>query len=568
RSDGQIEFLGRRDHQVKVRGFRIELGEVETSIEAHAEVRECVVVAQEHAPNDKRLVAYVVPRHARLPPLVPNVSARERDELLAGRQHSKLPNGMTVAGHGSLQTSGVYREIFEDKIYLKHGIRIEDGACVFDVGANVGLFTLFVKQQSRRARVFAFEPLPPNFDALRTNVALYGLDAELFECGLAKERGTATFTFYPHAAAMSGRVSGVEEDKAATKANVQSWLQSFESAAGAGAAAAPQYDLDEFVEHYLRSESYTCQLRTLSEVIRERGVERIDLLKLDVEKSEFDVLSGIEDEDWKKIRQIVVEVHTEELLERITSLLRERGFSFAVDKSTLVEEQGQDVVRVYMLYARADAESAALSSGRDEGAPLREEASDGVHELSPEELRRFLRERLPDHMVPSSFVVLDELPRTPNGKLNRAALPAPEQAAAGAEDEYVAPRTPTEEVVAGICAKVLGLDRVSVTTNFFELGGHSLLAAQVISRVRETFEVELSLRSLFLKPTVEGLAENIERARGAGAAAGTPLSRRAARKGPDVGQVLSEVSQLSDAEVERLIEEKRARGGLNSRSQF
>jgi FkbM family methyltransferase len=559
-SSGEIEFLGRVDHQVKVRGFRIELGEIEAALAEQPEVRECVVLAREDAPGDKRLVAYVVPKTPRQPPLPPKLDGRERDELLAERQHTKLPNGMTVVGHSSLQTSGVYREIFEDKIYLKHGIRIADGDCVFDVGANIGLFTLFVKQQARGARVYAFEPLPPNFQALRANVALYGLDVELFECGLARESETTTFTFYPNASAMSGRVSGIEEDKAATKANVQSWLQSF----GGPEAGGAQYDLDEFVEHYLRSESYACELRPLSDIIREQGVERIDLLKLDVEKSEFDVLSGISDEDWKKIRQMVIEVHTEELLAQITSLLRERGFTFAVDKSTLVEEQGQDVVRVYMLYAHAAGEGAALSGddGLDAAAA---ESARGGHVPTSDELRVFLRERLPAHMIPGHFVVLDELPLTPNGKIDRRALPPPGQETDPAGG-HVEPRTPTEVAVAAICARVLGLDSIGVTTNFFEVGGHSLLAAQVISRVREVFKVELSLRKLFMNPTVEGLAENIERAsaaQSAGAESAAPQIRRAARKGPDVERLLSEVNQLSNAEAERLLEEKRAQAGSN-----
>jgi amino acid adenylation domain-containing protein len=126
-------------------------------------------------------------------------------------------------------------------------------------------------------------------------------------------------------------------------------------------------------------------------------------------------------------------------------------------------------------------------------------------------LRAGLRRTLPEYMVPAAFVFLDALPLTPNGKLDRRALPAPELASA--EERYVAPRTPVEEVLAGIWAEVLRLERVGVEESFFELGGHSLLATRVMSRVREVFGAELPLRALFEGPTVAEMARAVEDAR-------------------------------------------------------
>ena len=129
-------------------------------------------------------------------------------------------------------------------------------------------------------------------------------------------------------------------------------------------------------------------------------------------------------------------------------------------------------------------------------------------ELSVAALRESLGAGLPEHMVPSVFVVLEALPLSPNGKVERKALPAPDEA--GGSGEWIAPRTPTEELLAAVWAEILGRERVGSTDNFFELGGHSLLATQVVSRVRKVFGVELPLRALFARPTLAALAREIE----------------------------------------------------------
>ncbi len=148
-------------------------------------------------------------------------------------------------------------------------------------------------------------------------------------------------------------------------------------------------------------------------------------------------------------------------------------------------------------------------------------------EPSPQALAAFLAERLPGYMVPAAWVLLDRLPLTANGKADRAALPA--LAERGEGGAYVAPRSPVEEVLAGIWEEVLELQRVGVEDDFFALGGHSLVAAQVVSRVLQAFSVELPLRLLFEHPTVAALAAEVERLRGSGAAAAAPPLVRAPR---------------------------------------
>jgi amino acid adenylation domain-containing protein len=127
------------------------------------------------------------------------------------------------------------------------------------------------------------------------------------------------------------------------------------------------------------------------------------------------------------------------------------------------------------------------------------------------ELRDFLSQRLPNYMVPSMFVTIEAMPLTPNGKVDRAALPAPDAANTLGEDVFHAPRTEVEQVVAGILAPLLGVERVDVEANFFALGGHSLLGIQLISRVRDALGIELSLRTVFEAPSVAEVSTEIDR---------------------------------------------------------
>ena len=138
------------------------------------------------------------------------------------------------------------------------------------------------------------------------------------------------------------------------------------------------------------------------------------------------------------------------------------------------------------------------------------------------DLRDFLRESLPDHMIPAGLVILDSLPLTSNGRVDRRALPDPTADRPEEQGVYVAPQTAVEEIVEGIWCAVLGVPRAGSNDNFFDLGGHSLLGTQVVSRVREQFHVELPLRAIFESPTLSALARRIEDLRRTGGEAGPP----------------------------------------------
>ena len=492
--DGNIEFLGRADHQVKIRGFRVELGEIEAVLGQHPDVRDVAVLAREDSSGRQRLVAYIVANKKRAP-------------TIGGRQRYRLPNHMAVAQLNNYETDYIYEEIFERQAYLKHGIAIREGDYVFDVGANIGLFTIFVRQMCKTARVYAFEPNPFAFEILNLNASLYAPGAKLFDCGLSNETKTASFTFFPGFSLFSGFYADPQVEKEVVKTFMLN-----QQKAGKAHMAELLEQADGILDERFSPTTLSVRSRTLSAVMEEEGVECIDLLKINAEKSELDVLNGINDVDWKKIKQIVLEVDVEENLRAILSLLERQGYDFIVEQDRLLEN-----TQLRYVYAIRPSEGKRLerNAERAEIVPM---LSDSL--LSPDELRRFLRERVPEYMVPSALVFLQALPLTPHGKVDRRALPAPEQArpfdgAQGRpelENSYIAPRTEVENALAVIWAEVFKLDQVGIHDNFFDLGGHSLLATQVISRLREAFHVETPLRALFESPTVAGLAEQVEKA--------------------------------------------------------
>ncbi|HWE34977.1 MAG TPA: amino acid adenylation domain-containing protein [Isosphaeraceae bacterium] len=176
---------------------------------------------------------------------------------------------------------------------------------------------------------------------------------------------------------------------------------------------------------------------------------------------------------------------------------------------------------------------AAVAAASEDGTGERRLVGYVVAEPGPSaaELRAFLKQTLPDYMIPSAFVALPTLPLTPNGKVDRKALPAPEASRLAPEGGYVAPRGPIEDALAGIWGEILGVERVGIAADVFELGGHSLMAAQVGARVRDLFGVELPLRDLFEAPTVAGQARRLEEALRAGKGPEAPPLRPVPRDG-------------------------------------
>ena len=493
--DGTLVFLGRTDDQVKIRGYRVELGEIEAVLGDHEGVAEAAVALRDDASGEPRLVAAVVPdARTAVPPAV--LLEDEGAALYA------LPNGLRVAHQNPAETDYIYTEIFEDQSYFRHSVTLSEGAVVFDVGANIGLFSVLVALSVPDARVFAFEPIPETFRALRANAARYGAAVRAFEVALSREGGEAEFSYFPHVSLVSGRYADGADEREAIRAFLRQT-----PASGDGAPASDDA-IDTLLDARLERRAVRVHMRTVSDVIREEGVDRIDLLKIDGEKSEVDVLEGVEADDWPKIRQVTMEVQdTDGALGRVTEILEGQGFRLAVEQED--ELGGTPLVKVYAVRGDVEAGATRLEPAVPKWADANALAAD---------LATYAGQRLPDYMVPSAVLVVPDLPRTPNGKLDRDALPdapAPEADAVA----YRPPTTDTEARLARLWADILGVDRVGMDDDFFDLGGHSILAIKMFARIEGAFGNAPPLATLFRASTVALLAPEVEAAAPAEASA-------------------------------------------------
>jgi len=204
----------------------------------------------------------------------------------------------------------------------------------------------------------------------------------------------------------------------------------------------------------------------------------------------------------KKIHQIALEVHDiENRLEQVIALFEKQGYHIVVEQDWSLDETAKTNYYIY----------AIRGSRADLKARQSEKALPKLPEpiLTTNELRDFLNKHLPDYMVPSAFVLLETLPLSPNGKIDRQAMPFPDQSQLN-QANYVVPDNPTEKLLTTLFSDVLRIEQIGVHDHFFELGGHSLLATRIISRMRETFQTDVPISVLFDKPTVATLAAYID----------------------------------------------------------
>ena len=255
----------------------------------------------------------------------------------------ELPNGKKVFQINPYETDFLYQEIFVDQVYLRHGIELTKDSIVFDVGANIGLFSLFCLEQASQCQIYAFEPSPELAEIYQSNLAAFKNQVHFFEMGLGRTETTANFVYYPHYSIMSGFFTDQEKDtRLLSKGVAQQWLEEnpdFETA--------PEPLIKMIAAQKLSAKKeLTLPVKTISGILASSSLNHIDLLKIDAELSELEILQGIDVADWPKIRQLVVEVNDTEgsRLQTCEALLKKQGFSVVIEQEDpFVESQVYNV---------------------------------------------------------------------------------------------------------------------------------------------------------------------------------------------------------------------------------
>ena len=618
--DGNIEYLGRIDHQVKLRGFRIELGEIETTLDNHPGVRQSAVLAREDEPGNQRLVAYVV-----ADPAYGGSEEAEPEEALSGQQVAQWTEAFDEAyRRGDSGAEATFNIAGWDSSYTGEAIPAEEmrvwvettaeriralGAKrVWEIGCGTGLLLFrvalscehyhgtdisqaalnFLQQQLQRvdpklpnvtlerkaAHEFDQDQVRGQFDAVVLNSVIqyfpdldylmkvlegavelvrpggavfvgdvrslplleaFHASVELFKAedelgreelrrrvqkGIRQEGELLIDPeFFTAVRQRWPKITHVEIQLKRGRAHNELTRFRYDVVLHFGEQTPPRVDcawLDWKKQDLTRESLAEILQKTQPEML---GLTNVPNARLNSEVAALEWLIS-EDEaasvgEWRKQLQEMSSRHAVEP-EDLWSLEQELPYQVEVRASKVAADGCCDVV-----FRRRSARGEVA----DYAVPRFPGASDGVRLLASyannplrqrvagkliPQLRLWLGGKLPEYMVPSAFVLLAAMPLSANGKVNRKALPAPEQTCTDGGIDYRAPQSPVEEIVAAIFADVLRLERVGIDDNFFELGGHSLSATQVVSRIRHNLHVDLPVRTMFESPTVAGLAQAAE----------------------------------------------------------
>ncbi|MCP4661953.1 MAG: amino acid adenylation domain-containing protein [bacterium] len=636
RPDGNLEFLGRIDHQIKVRGFRIEPGEIESVLRTHPAVREAIVIACGDTPGHQELVGYVVADPHR-------VSEETGTELQAEHVAQWQNLYDETYNRSAVDQDPAFNFVGWNSSYTGRPIPAEEVAewadktverilawrprgappgRILEIGCGTGLLLFRIAPHyqhycgtdfSQPALDYAREQLEKrNLEGVtlhtRTADDFEGLAAESFDTVVLNsvaqyfpdidylvrvlegavrvvKPGGAVFVCdvrnlllleaYHVSVQLYRAPSSLSKEKLRQRAQRQRTQEKELVVAPAFFTALKQHlPRISDVEMQLKRGRHHNELTRFryDVMLRIGGVPspRVDPTPLDWQEEKLTlpelrrlltvtpadvlglsrvpngrVLSAVKAAEWlygddrpetvSKLRQALSRKTGVEP-EDLWALSDDVPFSVDITWAACGADDCFDVWFRRRAEAGPTVSGTTAAPGVGETVPIntwKQYANcplKGLYarELVPQ-LRRFLQQKLPGHMVPAVLVLVDALPLLPNGKVDRQALPAPDRTRPELGETFVAPRTRVEEVLVKIWAEVLNLERIGIFDNFFELGGHSLLATQIISRLQSALPVDLPVGSLFSSPTVARLAKCVEEAVAAGAAGEAPPIERVPR---------------------------------------
>jgi amino acid adenylation domain-containing protein len=611
--DGNLEFLGRTDNQIKIRGFRVELGEIEATLLQHPAVREAAVVTTEDIPGYKSLVGYVT-----LSSVAGETNSDKSSKQVADWQQrwdllyqtgvesqADEPNSTLVDDIAILrqlsdrddfeaearewldQTLARIRNLNPDRVLeigCGSGQLLTEIApiCSQYVGTDYALLALQALEKHlqtldrplpqvtlKHRAADNFQGIEPaSFDtiiihsviqyfpdaqyllqvienalqALKPGGCLYIGDVqsyallETYHTSDQLKRSPETMTLSTFKDVVSNRIRNEDElvvdpdffyalkNRISAISHVDVQLRR-----GHQWNETTQFHYDVFIRiapqsvttvepdwHHWQSEALSIESlgdRLKSEQPDVYCINHIPNARIQKEIQTLVHLQSAKFNTLAELSASLPKTFTGVDPEALWTLGDQLGYDVKVRWSAQATDGEMEAIFTRSLHPPIWVETTVASSKETShleifaNSPMLKQTVDP--QMIPQ-LRQFLKEHLPDYMVPTHFMILEAMPLTPSGKLDRKALPTPIVERLDLAEGYVAPRNKAEQTIADVWAQVLRLERVGIHSNFFELGGHSLLATQVIARLRQAFEIELPLRSLFEQPTVAGLSSRIE----------------------------------------------------------
>ncbi|HEX5874648.1 MAG TPA: condensation domain-containing protein, partial [Pyrinomonadaceae bacterium] len=555
--DGNLEFIGRVDQQVKIRGYRIEAGEIEAKLNEHNGVKECVVIARADRQGEKQLVAYVVPANGR----VANPNGQSAQEA-ADDEIQLWPSIGEFFVFDELIYYGLTSDEERNRSYKVAIERAVKDKIVVDIGTGRDAIQARFCAEAGAKRVYAIDIVEESYRAAKERVRELGLEDRIIvlhgdatkielpeKADVSVSEVVETIGGAQGAAHIINKSRGLLKDNAVvipersvTKIAAVSLpdelLQnpSFTSTAAhyveqIFAQTGYKFDLRLCIKNFPSSHIFStdgvfedldfqqhaeqnfCRHEEL--VITQNGTVNGFLLWLNLFTAADEVIDIMQGKSsWFPVYFPVfhpgIEVSSGDVIKLVCrGSVCENGLNpdYFIE-GTVIRQNGETInFKHDSFHHRPNYRTSPYHAQlfASDTIPVREE-----HEhVDANQLRAHLQKSLPDYMIPASFVMLENFPLTTNGKVDRKALPEPESVVA-VTTEFAEPQTLVQEMLVATWIAVLKVARVGINDNFFELGGHSLLATQVISRIRESFQLEIPLRAIFEAQTIAELSEWIE----------------------------------------------------------